>query len=44
LLTLHGVTKTVAGAVDVLAAGASLRVQASFPVDLSDYCRARTGT
>ena len=37
LLTLHGVTKTVTGTVDVRQAGAGLRVKASFPVDLSDY-------
>ena len=36
-LTLHGVTKTVTGAVDVRQAGAGLRVKASFPVNLSDY-------
>jgi polyisoprenoid-binding protein YceI len=37
LLTLHGVTKTVTGGVDVRQAGAGLRVKASFHVDLSDY-------
>ena len=37
LLTLHGVTRTVTGAVNVRQAGASLRVKASFPVNLSDY-------
>jgi predicted TIM-barrel fold metal-dependent hydrolase len=37
LLTLHGVTNTVTGPVDVRQAGAGLRVKASFPVDLSDY-------
>ena len=36
-LTLHGVTKTVTGTVDVRQAGAGLRVKASFPVNLSDY-------
>ena len=36
-LTLHGVTKTVAGAVDVRQAGAGLRVSGSFPLSLSDY-------
>ena len=36
-LTLHGVTKTVNGAVDVRQAGAGLGVKASFPVNLSDY-------
>ena len=36
-LTLHGVTKTVTGAVDVRQAGAGLRVKASFPVNLPDY-------
>jgi polyisoprenoid-binding protein YceI len=36
-LTLHGVTQTVAGAVDVRQAGAGLRVKASFPVTLADY-------
>src|SRR4030095_12114989 len=37
LLTLHGVTKPVTGVVDVRQAGAGLRVQASFPVDLATY-------
>jgi len=37
LLTLHGVSKTVAGVIDVRTAGAGLRVKASFPVNLSDY-------
>ena len=37
LLTLHGVTKTVVGAVDVRQAGVGLRVNASFSVKLSDY-------
>ena len=37
LLTLHGVTKSVTGAVDVRQAGAGLRVKASFPVDLAAY-------
>jgi polyisoprenoid-binding protein YceI len=37
LLSLHGVTKSVTGAVDVRQAGAGLRVKASFPVDLPDY-------
>ncbi len=37
LLTLHGVTKTVTGVVDVRQAGAGLRVKAAFHVDLSDY-------
>lgn len=37
LLTLHGVTRTVTGDVDVRHAGAGLRVKASFPVNLSDY-------
>ena len=37
VLTLHGVTQTVTGAVDVRQAGAGLRVKASFPVDLADY-------
>jgi polyisoprenoid-binding protein YceI len=36
-LTLHGVKKTVTGPVDVRQAGAGLRVQASFPVNLSDF-------
>ena len=36
-LTLHGVTKTVVGAVDVRQAGAGLRVSGSFPLRLSDY-------
>ena len=36
-LTLHGVKKTVTGPVEVRKAGASLRVKASFPVNLSDY-------
>ena len=37
LLTLHGVTKTVTGAVDVRHVGAGLHVTASFPVNLPDY-------
>jgi polyisoprenoid-binding protein YceI len=37
LLTLHGATHTVTGAVDVRQAVAGLRVKASFPVDLADY-------
>ena len=37
VLTLHGVTKTVTGAVDVRQAGGGLRVKASFPVNLPDY-------
>ena len=37
VLTLHGVTKAVTGAVDVRQAGAGLRVKASFPVNLADY-------
>ena len=37
LLTVHGVTKTVTGAVDVRRVGAGLRVTASFPVNLPDY-------
>ena len=36
-LTLHGVTKTVGGPVEVRKAGAGLRVKASFPVNLHDY-------
>ena len=36
-LALHGVKKTVTGAVDVRQADAGLRVKASFPVNLSDY-------
>jgi polyisoprenoid-binding protein YceI len=36
-LTLHGVTKTVAGAVEVRPTGEDLRVKASFPVNLLDY-------
>jgi polyisoprenoid-binding protein YceI len=36
-LTLHGVTRTITGAVDVRQAGAGLRVKASFPVNLPDY-------
>jgi polyisoprenoid-binding protein YceI len=36
-LTLHGVTQMVTGPVDVRHAGAGLRVQASFPVNLSDF-------
>jgi polyisoprenoid-binding protein YceI len=36
-LTLHGVTKTVVGAVDVQQASAGLRVTGSFPLRLSDY-------
>jgi polyisoprenoid-binding protein YceI len=37
LLTLHGVTKKVSGAVDIRQAGAGFRVKASFPVALSEY-------
>jgi polyisoprenoid-binding protein YceI len=37
LLTLHGVTQRVNGAVDVRQTGAGLRVQASFPVALPDF-------
>jgi polyisoprenoid-binding protein YceI len=37
LLTLHGVTRTVTGDVDVRQAGAALHVKASFPVNLSEY-------
>ena len=37
LLTLHGVTRTVSGPVDVRRADAGLRVKASFAVDLPDY-------
>jgi len=37
LLSLHGVTRSVTGAVDVRHAGAGLRVKASFPVHLADY-------
>jgi polyisoprenoid-binding protein YceI len=36
-LTLHGVTKTVTGAVDVQPSPRGLRVTAAFPVNLSDY-------
>jgi polyisoprenoid-binding protein YceI len=36
-LTLHGVKKAVAGAVDAHPAGDGLRVKASFPVNLSDH-------
>ncbi len=36
-LMLHGVTKSVTGPVEVRKAGTSLRVKASFPVNLSDY-------
>jgi polyisoprenoid-binding protein YceI len=36
-LTLHGVTKTVAGTVEVRPTGEDLRVKASFPVNLLDY-------
>jgi polyisoprenoid-binding protein YceI len=37
LLSLHGVSKAVTGAVDIRQSGAGLRVKASFPVQLSDY-------
>ena len=37
LLTVHGVAKTVSGAVDVRRAGGGLRVTASFRLDLTDY-------
>jgi len=36
-LTLHGVKKTVSGAVDVRKTGHGLEVKASFPLGLSDY-------
>ena len=36
-LTLHGVTKTVTGPVEIKKTGSGLRVKASFPVNLSDY-------
>ncbi len=36
-LALHGVSKTVAGTVDVRRMGDALRVKASFPVNLLDY-------
>jgi polyisoprenoid-binding protein YceI len=36
-LTLHGVTRTVTGHVDVHRNGAGLRVKATFPVQLPDY-------
>ena len=37
VLTLHDVTKTVAGAVEVRQAGGALRAKASFPVHLPDF-------
>jgi polyisoprenoid-binding protein YceI len=37
LLTLHGVSKTITGTVDVRQVGAGLRVKASFPIDLLEY-------
>lgn len=37
LLTVHGVAKTVTGAVDVRRADGSLRVKASFALEVSDY-------
>ena len=37
LLTLHGVKKTVSGSVNVTPSAAGLRVNAAFPVNLSDY-------
>ena len=37
VLSLHGVSKAVTGAVDIRQSGAGLRVKASFPVQLSDY-------
>lgn len=37
LLTLHGVTRSVTGAVDVRPVGAGLRVKATFPVDVTAY-------
>jgi polyisoprenoid-binding protein YceI len=37
VLTLHGVTNTVTGAVDVRQEAAGLRVKASFPVNLAEY-------
>ena len=37
VLSLHGVSKPVTGAVDIRQSGAGLRVKASFPLQLSDY-------
>ncbi len=37
MLTVHGVTKSVGGPVEVRKAGSGLRVKASFPVNLPDY-------
>jgi len=37
VLSLHGVSKPVTGAVDIRQSGTGLRVKASFPVQLSDY-------
>ena len=37
VLSLHGVSKAVTGAVEIRQSGAGLRVKASFPVQLSDY-------
>jgi len=37
VLSLHGVSKPVTGAVDIRQSGAGLRVKASFPDQLSDY-------
>jgi len=36
-LTLHGVTKSVTGPVEIRKAGSGMRVRASFPVNLPDY-------
>lgn len=36
-LTLHGITRTVTGSLDIRRAGAGLRVKATFPVRLPDY-------
>jgi polyisoprenoid-binding protein YceI len=40
-LTLHGVTNTVTGAVDVRQEATGLRVKASFPVNLAEYSIAK---
>jgi polyisoprenoid-binding protein YceI len=37
MLTLHGVTRSIGGPVEVRKAGSGLRIKASFPVNLPDY-------
>jgi polyisoprenoid-binding protein YceI len=41
VFTLHGVKKTVTGQADIRREGASVRVEASFPVTIADYAIAK---